>query len=174
MKPPGRRSLPGISWRGTCAKLKPLLAQVSRTSLQFRALKSALAATESREKVQTRVSSLSMVQPLRRSRVLQTGWVVVGGSGGAGGGRFLCRVPAFYEVVWGGGGGWEYIRFYQNIPSEAEVACRWQREEREEEHPGALHRCHMNPGGASFPPRRLNNLCRRNRSCCSLAGSEWN
>lgn len=80
VKPPGRRSLPGISWRGTCAKLKPLLAQASRTSLQFRALKSALVATESREKVQTRVSSLSMVQPLRRSRVLRTGWVVgVGG-----------------------------------------------------------------------------------------------
>lgn len=83
VKPPGRRSLPGISWRGTCAKLKPLLAQASRTSLQFRALKSALVATESREKVQTRVSSLSMVQPLRRSR---------GSSGGLGG--------------WGGSGEW--------------------------------------------------------------------
>lgn len=93
------------------------------------------------------------------------------GGGGAevpAAGAFSAGSPL--SMKWFGGN----IRFYQNIPSEAEVACRWQREEREEEHPGALHRCHMNPGGASFPPRRLNNLCRRNRSCCSLAGSEWN
>lgn len=57
----GCPSLPGISWRGTCAKLKPLPAQASRTSLQFRALKSALDATKSREKVQMIVSSLSIV-----------------------------------------------------------------------------------------------------------------
>lgn len=53
--------LPGISWRGTCAKLKPLAVQASLTSLQFRALKSALAATDSTEKVQMMVSSLSIV-----------------------------------------------------------------------------------------------------------------
>lgn len=42
-------------------KLKPFPTQASLTSLQFRALKSALAATDSREKVQTIVSSLSIV-----------------------------------------------------------------------------------------------------------------
>lgn len=53
-------ALPGISWRGTCAKLKPLPTHASLTSLQFRALKSALAAIDSREKVQ-RISSVIIV-----------------------------------------------------------------------------------------------------------------
>lgn len=42
-------------------KLKPLAKQASLTSLQFRALKSALAATESSEKVKMKVSNLSIV-----------------------------------------------------------------------------------------------------------------
>lgn len=54
-------ALPGISWWGTCVKLKPLATQASLTSLQFRALKSALAATQSSEKVQMKVSKLSIV-----------------------------------------------------------------------------------------------------------------
>lgn len=54
-------ALPGISWAGTCVKLKPFPMQASLTSLQFRALKSALAAKDSMEKVQMMVSSLSIV-----------------------------------------------------------------------------------------------------------------
>lgn len=42
-------------------KLKPFPIQASLTSLQFRALKSARAATDSTEKVQMMVSSLSIV-----------------------------------------------------------------------------------------------------------------
>lgn len=66
-------------------KLKPFPTHASLTSLQFRALKSALAATDSTEKVQMMVSSVSIVHLCANPSCLSLS--------AAAGSRALVKVP---------------------------------------------------------------------------------
>lgn len=141
-------SLPGISWRGTCAKLKPLATQASLTSVQFRALKSALAATHSTEKVQMMVSSLSIVCPWMCRPPLLCAFSAVFPSAG---GRTPAVGPqALDDRTANGCNSSPHVRVYR-CPEDRGVLSQRRGVKsplKNERGRQRVWRCHMNPGGA--------------------------
>lgn len=146
-------TLPGISWRGTCAKLKPLPIQASLTSVQFRALKSALAATDSTEKVQMIVCSLSIVHYCDDPYSL--GFSAISG--------FLLKLPCSRSAgtwwIWRLMVASQILVSTNTFPQTKLLSVTPERGKKMiPEVPPApqrrrlrVNRCHMNPAGSAFP-----------------------